>query len=503
MLRNLIVAVDRKGGISKKGIIPWRFKEDSNFFLDVTKRQYVPGEKNAVIMGKNTWKSFPDIARGLKDRINVVVSRTMTNDELISDNKTDSEVYLVKSVTEGLKLCDEIKPGKVFIGGGSEIYKEVIQNHEIDELYITKIDADYDCDNTISLGSILFNYKTHSNNRFYINDIINKKSSFVDFIKMYKNIKPTHYEKNLEEQQYLNLLKTTLDGDVKQTRNSMTYSTFGNILEFDLNKGFPLLTTKKVLFEKAFKELMFFLRGDTNTNHLVDEGVKIWEPNTRRAFLDSNNLSHLEEGDMGGMYGYQWLHYGEPYKGMNIDYTGKGFNQLEYVIDLLKTDPFSRRILMTTFDPSEAHNGCLFPCHGVSIIFNASEIIPHGNMGNSPFAYSLSCMMVQRSLDLCCGFAFNCIQYSLLVHFLCEIINNDVNYKGPHFYPGTLKMVFADTHIYKSHKSEVIRQILREPHQFPELTINRKVTDITDFKLEDISINNYTHYPFLKYQMVA
>ena len=138
---NLIVAVDSAWGISRKNAIPWSIKEDSNFFQDVTKRQYEKDKVNAVIMGKNTWKALPDTFRGLKDRINIVVSGSMTTEELNFDNITKTESYVVKSLDEGMELCNgmQTKLGKIFIGGGSSIYRQALEKYQIDEIYLTQI----------------------------------------------------------------------------------------------------------------------------------------------------------------------------------------------------------------------------------------------------------------------------------------------------------------------------------------------------------------------------
>lgn len=493
---NLIVAVDSKWGISNKGMIPWRFKEDSLFFQDVTKREYVKGKKNAIILGKNSWKALPDTFRGLKDRINIVVSSSMTPEELVQDNKTLAESYLVKSLNEGIDLCQKIQPGKIFIGGGNNIYKESLEKNLVDEVYLTQIDADYKCDNTLPFLSKVFdNFKTFSSKQFVLTDQNHQDKSNkanVTFTKLYRDELPIHLNVNKEEQQYLDLLENILrTGNYRKGRNGYTWSKFGKHMEFDLSKGFPILTTKKINFYAIFEELLWFLKGDTNSKNLSEKGIKIWDGNTTREFLDSVGLTHLKEGEIGPMYGFQLLNFNAPYKGAEVDYTGKGFNQIEYCLNLLKKDPFSRRILMTTYNPAQANEGCLFPCHGISIIFNVEE------------GHKLSCMMTQRSIDSICGLQFNLSSYSLLVHMLCEILNNDENYNGDKFSPGRLIMNLADTHIYESHKEQAIRQILREPREFPQLKFKRKVKDLKDFKFEDLELIDYQFDPYIPVKMVA
>ena len=491
---NLIVAVDSKWGISKQNNIPWKIKEDSCFFQDVTKRSYDPNKKNAIIMGKNTWKALPDAFRGLKDRINIVISSSMSDKELDLDNVTKSEAYIAKTLDNAMELCNKINPGKIFIGGGSNIYKEALDKYNIDEIYLSQVKDDYNCDNIFPNESLILKlsqYKKDTEKTFKVNDENSKKNVDITFTKFYKNGLP-QLNKNLEEQQYLDLLEDIIKtGHFRQTRNSKTWSKFGKNLEFDLSKGFPILTTKKVFFRGVFEELLFFLKGDTNAKHLSEKGVKIWDANTSREFLDSVGLKHYEEGDMGNLYGYNWLHFGFPYKGMNYDYTGKGFNQIEYCLKILKTDPYSRRILMTSYDAVNAYSGTLFPCHSLICQWYVED--------NNRL--SLSCY--NRSQDFFLGNPFNQSSSSLLIHLFCEVINNDQNYKGPKFTPGRLIMNLGDVHVYENHYSEVIRQILREPYNFPQLIIKRKVTDLTDFKFEDLELNNYECYPNIVAKMVA
>ena len=500
---NLIVAVDSKDGISKNGEIPWDIKEDMNFFQDVTKRNYGPSGiilRNVLIMGKNTWEKLPYAARGLKDRITIIVSSTMTDSQLETENTTKSEVYLSKSLNNAIEMCQDWKNhcGKVFVCGGGGIYREAIKNLNsiIDEIYITRIDKDYDCDNLVlGLDYVNLNYNAYccySSKTFQVVDKKTGEDVTVHFKKYGRSELDTHLKTNPQEKQYLDLLENILTtGHFRQTRNSKTWSTFGKSMEFDLSKGFPILTTKRVFFRGVFEELLFFLKGDTNSKHLSDKGVKIWEGNSTRQFLDSVGLNHYQEGDIGAMYGYQLKHFNAPYFGCDKDYTGQGVNQIEYCLDLLKTDPYSRRILMTTFNPAQAKEGVLFPCHGISIMFHVDE------------AFKLSCMMFQRSSDCQLGLPFNINSYSLLLFMMCEVLNNDPTYTGPKFSPGRLIMTLGDAHIYEDHKEQCIRQILREPYEFPQLIFKRKVTDLTDFKFEDLELVNYNCYPNIPAKMSA
>lgn len=481
---SLIVALDSKNGISINNKIPWQIKEDSNFFQDTTKRSF-NNKQNAVIFGKNTWKALPDSVRGLKDRINIIVSTTMTITELNQDNCTQVYAYLKNNLIEAIEFCKTLDIGRIFICGGNKIYMEALELN-ISELYITRIHKDYKCDNILEIDQFLGQYNLYKSHRFLD----------IEFFKYYnKNINvPDHFICNEEEKQYQNLLEYTLkNGHFRQTRNSKTWSIFGKHLEFNLDH-FPILTTKKLFLKGVFEELLFFLKGDTNANHLSEKSVKIWDPNTSTEFLKLNGLNY-EQGDMGPMYGFQFCHNGAEYLGMNENYSNKGFNQIEYCLNLLKNDPFSRRIIMTSFSPYQAKEGVLYPCHGIAIQF----YVESNSINNSSL---LSCSMYQRSADLACGIPFNIASYAFLVYMLCEIVNNDINSKIK-LVPGRLIMSLGDCHIYEDHYTNVIKQILRDPYPFPKLNIKRKVTELTDFKFDDFELINYNSYPNILYKMVA
>jgi thymidylate synthase len=308
---------------------------------------------------------------------------------------------------------------------------------------------------------------------------------------------------NHAETQYLNLLREVLEkGHHRKTRNSNTFSLFGKHLEFDLKNGeFPLLTTKKMFFRGIFEELAFFLRGETNSKILEEKGINIWKGNTTREFLDSINLTNYQEGDMGPMYFYQIYHYNHPYEGCNTDYNKltsgmreNGMNQFAQVIHLLKTDRYSRRILMTTFNPVQACQGVLYPCHGIVIQFAVE--------GEN----ELCCHMYQRSADLFHGLPFNIASYALLTILLCKYLNdtNDV-YENElkNFVPGKLVVSLGDCHIYESHMEAVKTQLVRETHPFPKIVVDDLITDLTKVEFSSLKLVDYICHPNIKVDMVA
>lgn len=300
-----------------------------------------------------------------------------------------------------------------------------------------------------------------------------------------------------EEYQYLDLLQKIIDkGHKRQTRNAITYSLFGEKLEYDISEFFPISTTRQMFFRGIFEELKFFLLGKTDTKWLEERGVNIWKGNTSREFLDSVGLTEYREGTMGPMYFYNVFHYGHPYEGPDADYNTnyKGFNQFEYVMNLLKTDPYSRRIIFTVYNPVIAHLGVLFPCHSLLCQFYVEE------------GHKLTVSMTQRSNDLCVANNFNCCSYSLLVYIMCELLNNDESYVGQKFSPGRVIMNINDAHIYSDHLENAKIQISRKPLHPPKLRFKKKIMkleDIEHFEFTDIEMIDYQCHSPLKFQMIA
>jgi thymidylate synthase len=397
---------------------------------------------------------------------------------------------MMTTLNNAIDYCKTRRIPNVFICGGKQLYNETFKNMYFDEIYLSEIDHDYNCDNKldkqlINIAITKFPHTHHTKLQMF-DKSINQNVS-IEFKKFYQKT----LNQNNGEQQYLNLMEKILNtGEKRKTRNAITYSKFGETLDFDLSKGFPLLTTKKMFLRGIAEELFFFLNGDTNSNHLMEKGINIWKQNTTRSFLDNMKL-HYDEGDMGPMYGYQWKHYGTQYKGTNYNYKNSGFDQIKYCLELLKKDQNSRRIVMTTYNPTQAFQGVLFPCHGLTTMFTIE--------GNN----KLSCMMTQRSADYICGVPFNIASYALLVNLMCHVINNDKTYNGNKLIPGRLIINLGDVHIYEQHIDIAKRQILREPYEFPKLHFNKKITSLENIKYDDIDISNYISYPKLNANMIA
>lgn len=376
-----ILAVDEDMGIGKNGKVPWKVPEDLKYFGTTTAPYCNYEATNVVIMGKKTWDSIPEKYRPLKERINIVISTSVQATPMnelqettttaphgatkeIYVNSVDAAFVVVKLLTTMVNIDD------VFICGGKFLYDMVFDNPWIitKHLHITHVKGRYETDVRVNFNSYFFDIVSQQ-------ELSCKSGTIVIY-------KP---KTNHEELSYLNMLNTIMTkGTFRPTRNANTWSCFATNLSFDLSKSFPLLTTKKMFLRGIFEELKFFLLGQTDTKILEQKKVNIWKGNTSRQFLDSVGLNHLVEGDMGPLYGFQLRHYGAEYHGCNYDYSGTGYDQFANVLNLLKTDKYSRRILMTTYNPAQISNGPLPPCHGIVIHF--------GIEGTN----KLSCHMYQR-----------------------------------------------------------------------------------------------------------
>jgi len=284
---------------------------------------------------------------------------------------------------------------------------------------------------------------------------------------------------------YLNTLQDILEnGEERITRNSVTLSKFGISLEFDISSSFPLLTSKKIYWKGVLNELLWFINGNTNANILRDTGVHIWDANSSRYFLDSRNLHHYTEGDCGPIYGFQWRHWNAKYNGYNENYKGKGIDQLQNCIELIKNDPTSRRIFMSAWNPEQLDEMCLPPCH-VSYQFYVSN------------NRELSCVTYQRSGDMFLGVPFNIASTACLVHIIAHLTNCT---------PGKIRLNIGDAHIYKSHIEPVKKQLqnIYKLYDFPQLHIkSRGQSKLEDYIYSDFEITNYICNPMIKTEIVV
>ena len=257
--------------------------------------------------------------------------------------------------------------------------------------------------------------------------------------------------------QYLDLVKHVLDnGTFKGDRTGTgTKSVFGYQMRFNLAEGFPLLTTKKVHLKSIIHELLWFLNGDTNVKYLQDNGVRIWNE-----WADA-------DGNLGHIYGYQWRSW--------PDYEGGHIDQIKEVIDTIKNNPDSRRIIVNAWNVADIKNMNLPPCHAFFQFYVADG--------------KLSLQLYQRSADTFLGVPFNIASYALLTMMVAQVCGLE---------PGDFVHTFGDVHIYNDHREQVELQLTRTPRRLPRMKINPDVKDIFSFRYEDFTLEDYDPYPTIK-----
>ena len=267
--------------------------------------------------------------------------------------------------------------------------------------------------------------------------------------------------------QYLDLLEHILSHGIEKTdrTGTGTKSLFGHQMRFDLSQGFPLVTTKKIHVKSVIHELLWFIKGDTNITYLQENGVRIWNE-----WADEN-------GDLGPVYGHQWRNW-----------NNEGIDQIKEVIQSLKTNPDSRRMLVSAWNPSVMPNtavsfaenvannkAALPPCHAFFQFYVADR--------------KLSCQLYQRSADVFLGVPFNIASYSLLTLMIAQVCDLE---------PGEFIHSFGDVHIYTNHFEQVKEQLLREPKPLPKMILNPLIKSLFDFKYEDFTLINYDPHPLIK-----
>jgi len=258
-------------------------------------------------------------------------------------------------------------------------------------------------------------------------------------------------------QQYLDLLDRVLtEGVVKDDRTGTgTKSVFGHQMRFDLSKGFPLLTTKKIHLKSIIHELLWFLKGETNIKYLQENGVRIW------------NEWANESGELGPIYGYQWRSWPSA--------NGEKIDQISQVLKSLKSNPNSRRHIVSAWNVGEIENMALPPCH---ILFQF--YVANGK---------LSCQLYQRSADIFLGVPFNIASYGILMMMMAQELNLEL---------GDFVHTLGDAHIYMNHIEQVKLQLSRKPYELPQMKLNPNIKSVFDFKFEDFTIENYTAHPHIK-----
>lgn len=500
-----------------------KIKEDIKFFSDTTSKlpettniEYTFSQ-NFVVMGRKTWYSIPSKNRPLQNRINIVLTNdknliNITKHEFKIFNLQNSRSDFIKKLSNKLftnisfnnsvifmnfKTFEEFyKTYKlnVFVIGGSEIYN-LFENHPIlkpEYYYLTEVTnfkllKDINQDEIIYMNPIDETYKLikYSDKNKTNN---NEEYRFLVYKKQENAMIKT------DEHNYLNLCSNILsNGNQRIDRTGVgTISLFAQQISFDISDTIPLFTTKRMAWKHCIEELLWFLRGDTDVKLLQKKGIKIWDGNTSREFLDNHGLSHYSEGILGPGYGWQWrffnAKYSQNFANTSLLDTKKigGVDQIQNAIDELKKNPFSRRIIVSAWNPCQLNEMALPPCH-VIFQFYVEEI------NNKKY---LNCHLFQRSQDEFLGCPFNIFSYSVLTYIIalkCNMI------------PGKLVCSITDAHIYTNHISAVKEQLTRKPRPFPKLVLNDHIKNknFKDITIDDFDLIGYFPYITIKAQMAV
>ena len=446
---NIVVCADRDNGIGRDGTLPWSIKEDVAHFKLLT----IGG---VVIMGRKTWESIPVRFRPLKDRINIVVSRT----------RKIEGVFNATSLEEALEMSGE---RRIFVIGGAGLYSEALnldgtttKAKSFDgctRVYLTRVYGSFNCD--VHLKGLDCRYKLVRCGE----DIVSSEGVRFCFMEYTRSSEREQIEKKCQE-----IIKKVLrEGDCRQTRNAKTISIFGDTLEFDMTGGlFPLFTTRRVFLRGVFEELMWIIRGQTDTKILDAKGVKIWNPNSTREFLDTLGLNSLREGDIGSSYGHHMRHFGAEYTGCDTDYSGKGIDQLAMVIDKIKNRPTDRRMIISLWNPMANDKCALPPCMRDYQFYCSGE--------------RLDLQVNIRSSDVPVALHWNICAGGLFLLMMCNVCGKT---------PGKLRFILGDAHIYVVHKEVSEELAKRETRPLPWVRIVGNIEKIEDFEFKNIEVRGY------------
>jgi dihydrofolate reductase/thymidylate synthase len=480
----LIVAYQKKDrGIgTDDNTIPWHISEDLKYFKEKTTKKEHADDTNVVIMGRKTWESIPEKHRALPGRICYVISRNESA-QFKSVVESFKDTILVKKLDDIVAFITNMSNTNVWIIGGASIYSEMISNYSLCDIYITEIytkkEDEFECTTFFpevnmdrfvlsSVSTIHNSICKNTGKEVYYRYLVYKSKDTID---------DTESVWNSPELQYLNALtdiKTTGIKNIDRTGIG-TLSKFGMRFEYNLKEGFPVLTTKRVFLRGVFEELMMYLRGQTDNSVLQKKNIHIWDGNTTREFLDSRGLTEYPIGDMGETYGFNFRHFGGDYtncKETSTDQTG--FDQLEYVIHLIKTDPTSRRIMINLWNANTLHKAALPSCLcQYQFYVNTAK-------------HELDLQIYIRSSDFFLANNWNTCTGAFFVHMLC-------NLEGIHLTPGRIVVITGDTHLYLTHLEGVDENLIRKPSPMPILNIRAKKHNIEEFQWEDMEILGY--YP--------
>lgn len=476
-------------GIGKNNDLPWpRLKRDLNILKAITteRKEGEPEQPNAVIYGFKTFESIN--CKPMRNRRNIVITRKNPSELSAYSNKG---VTFTNSLENAIDLANK-DPNviRTHVLGGAQIYDDLLTNHEkldLDTMYWTRIFKNHAADVKVN-KELMERFIQQAPHKLVSQTVVENGDVNYDFLIASKSPIDRRMEHGLkpsDEYQYLELLDEIIkNGEDRPDRtNTGIKGVFGRLMRYDVSQGLPLLTTKSVFFRGVLEELLWFLRGETNSKTLSDKGVKIWDGNGTREFLDSRGLKDNKEGDLGPVYGFQWRHFGAKYEGFEANYENKGKDQIKALLEGLKKDKFSRRHLLSAWNPADLELMALPPCHVLSQFYITGDD-------------KLNCALFQRSADIGLGVPFNIASYSLL---LC-LIAHHLNLKR-----GEFVHFIGDAHVYLNHVKALEKQASRIPNAFPVLEIKPEGAreNIWDYKVEDFVLKNYFPQSKIKMQMAV
>jgi len=442
---NIIAAFLKKTrGIGYKNTLPWpKIKEDMSHFKNLTQTTSLQKSVNSVIMGRNTFESMGN--QCLKNRLNIVLTRSNVNNISNQFNGLESPIF-VNSLREALDITTIAdKPvGQKYVIGGEQLYRTAITDENCKKIYTTEIDSNESIQCDTFFPEIPRWFKP----------IDQSQSNNLTF-RQYVNVS----DKSSQENAYLECMRDILENGepIRDRTNIGTRSLFSKNLTFDigiknpseidlkkLQYTVPGLTTKKMFFKGIVWELIWFLNGNTDVKFLQDRNVKIWNGNSTREYLDKIGLTDVPTNNIGKGYGYQWTNW-----------NGQGINQIKNIIHTLKTNPASRRILLSAWNVGQLDQMSLFPCHCLYLFKVTNH---HKDIK------TLNCQVILRSNDMFLGSPFNIMSTAILTILISRCTG---------MIPGKISLNITDAHIYENHIDQVKEQLTRVPLEFPTMIINK------------------------------
>lgn len=463
-----IVAFSKNHIIGINGELPWHLPEDMRRFRQMT-------IDCVLIMGRRTFDSLG--GQPLQGREHWVITRTPEAGVAMDNVRY---MTMTEACTAAAEACSNGR--RVMIVGGESIYEHFLMSGGVQRLYVSYVDRTVPVPE--GAKAVVARFPVNALEGYELVNAEPSRDVGVQYLTYV--LKGTEVAKR-PEAAYLRLLEEVRQhGQERPDRTQTgTLSSFGHQMRFDISTHVPLLTTKFTAWKSCLKELLWFLRGDTNALDLRAQGVPIWDGNTTREFLDGRGLTDLPEGDIGAGYGFQWRHFGAEYKTCKEDYSGKGVDQLEALERGLREDPYGRRHILTAWNPTALSRMALPPCHIFCQFYVTCA--PGQPM-------QLSCHMYQRSVDMFLGSPFNIMSYTALTYILAARLG---------MVPKELVISTGDTHVYLDHIAAVDLQLKRCMLPPPILRVSSEVATKRweELSMEDFTLYGYVHHPVIKAKM--